>query len=164
MALTNRKIAKITKDYEAGLDNKLQIAKKHNITPKTLYFQAEKHEWVYGKNTCEINEKAEKKSIEQFASEISKEKMKAIHTFVTEAKGIESLTIDSLNSLKSVGANQICKEDGERVFSVLKNCKIAMETLNISFLGKRKALGMDVPEESKPKGGDIQLVICSEGG
>ena len=43
------KIASIKTDYEAGIQSKVYIAKKHGISPVTLWRHANKGNWSYGR-------------------------------------------------------------------------------------------------------------------
>ena len=43
------KMASIKTDYEAGIQSKVDIAKKHEISPVTLWRYAQKGNWSYGR-------------------------------------------------------------------------------------------------------------------
>ena len=50
------KMASIKTDYEAGIQSKVDIAKKHRISPVTLWRHAQKGNWRYGRLREEVLE------------------------------------------------------------------------------------------------------------
>ena len=50
------KIASIKMDYEAGIQFKVDIAKKHGISPVTLWRHAQKGNWSYGRMRDDVLE------------------------------------------------------------------------------------------------------------
>ena len=64
MTISSQKVVAIKVDFEAGILTKTDIAKKHKINRHTLYKQASKHKWIYGKYTQEITKITEEKSLQ----------------------------------------------------------------------------------------------------
>ena len=52
-------------DYEAGIQSKVDIAKKHNISTVTLWRHANKGEWSYGRLREEVLESMSKEALKR---------------------------------------------------------------------------------------------------
>ena len=59
------KMASIKTDYEAGIQSKVDIAKKHGISPVTLWRHAKKGNWSYGSLREELLETMSEKAMKR---------------------------------------------------------------------------------------------------
>lgn len=59
------KIASIKMDYEAGIQSKADISKKHCISPVTLWRHAQKGNWSYGKMREDVLELMSKEALKR---------------------------------------------------------------------------------------------------
>ena len=59
------KIASIKMDYEAGIQFKVDIAKKHGISPVTLWRHAQKGNWSYGRLREEVLESMSEEALKR---------------------------------------------------------------------------------------------------
>jgi DNA-binding XRE family transcriptional regulator len=139
MAVPQEKVNKIGVAYKAGQYSKTDIAKKFKITRQTLNNLAEKNGWEYQELRQDFNESIRKKEQEHFIKSEADKRIEVTAKFLRDVEEIEAL------NMQYIGGLSVCltKQDVEKNFSFLKSCKIAMETLNIGYLGKRKALRMD---------------------
>ena len=56
---------KLKADYEAGIQSKVDIAKKHGISPVTLWRHANKGNWSYGRLREEVLESMSKEALKR---------------------------------------------------------------------------------------------------
>lgn len=176
MALSEKKVTKIKVDFEAGLSTKTKIANQHKIDRLTLYNLADKHQWVYGKNKQKFNEITEQKTIERLIEKEVDISTKVNEQFQKHVTYIEGLTMSYMLELgegkkksdkgqfeeegedgKPKKSKKQSKEEADRIFSLLKPCKIASEIMNMNYSGKRKMLGMDRNDDKQ----DLNINVTS---
>ena len=56
---------KLKADYEAGIQSKVEIAKKHRISPVTLWRHAQKGKWSYGRLREEVLESMSEEALKR---------------------------------------------------------------------------------------------------
>ena len=56
---------KLKADYEAGIQSKVDIAKKHGISPVTLWRHAQKGNWSYGRMRGEVLESMSEEALKR---------------------------------------------------------------------------------------------------
>jgi hypothetical protein len=148
MALSSQKVTVIRVDYEAGILTKSDIAKKHNINRQTLYKQADKHKWLFGKNKQAIDKITEQKSLEHLLNNRIDLSTQITEQFLEDINHHRQLLMKTSSELEEAykeAANNKTKvelDEYSRIFAGAKITKIQMEALNIGYSGARKALGM----------------------
>ena len=148
--LTDKKLASIRADYEAGIESKSDIAKKHRINRYTLRRNAEKRRWEYGKSAPEVASRITKKATEKIVREESEKLVDYTRKHISEIGTLRTISRANAQSLikaiKETG-NNVSKEEADRIFTVQKVCKIMAETLSIIFRDERLAMGVDSKNE-----------------
>ena len=155
--LTATDVGQLKAKYEMGLPVR-DIADEMEISPTTVINNAKKYGWKHGSNKANIERQVEEdtqalviaKNVERATQETEK--------YLQDTERIRALTLSIIARIiqtRDPKNNQMIfnEEDGELYFQFLKISKIAMETINIAYMGKRKALRMD--EQS---GDDIKVL------
>tara|TARA_Y100000034_G_C6874345_1_gene399615 strand:+ start:430 stop:927 length:498 start_codon:yes stop_codon:yes gene_type:complete len=145
--LSSQDVGQLKAKYEMGLPVR-EIADEMDISPTTVINNAKKNGWRHGSNKANIERRVEEdtqaiviaKNVERSAQETEK--------FMQDTERIRALTLSIIARIiqtRDPANNQMVfnEEDGELYFQYLKISKIAMETINLAYMGKRKALRMD---------------------
>lgn len=143
--------------YEAG-ENVEQIGKDVGVSKPTVIAHAKRYGWSHGSKKKEMISRVEEQEKQVVIAERVERSVQETEKFLQDVERIRALTL-SFNARiaktrdPSTGEFLIDKEESDLVFSVLKCCKISMETIVAGYYGKRKALKMD-----EKSGEDIQVL------
>lgn len=155
--LSDKKLAAIQADYEAGIVSKSDIAKKHRINRYTLFRNAKRLHWEYGKSGEEVTRHITKKVTEKIVEQESLKLIDYTSKHLSELDGIRKISRLNIRALaKEIKdtANNVSKKEADRIFTIQKVCKITSETLAIIYKDERLAMGLD--NNDSGNSGDIE--------
>tara|TARA_B100000131_G_scaffold164444_1_gene159014 strand:+ start:629 stop:1126 length:498 start_codon:yes stop_codon:yes gene_type:complete len=150
--LSATELGQLQAKYEMGFPVR-EIAEEMGISPTTVVNNAKKLGWKHGANKSVITKKVEEDTkaivIAQNVERASQETEK----FLQDSERIRVLTLSIVARIlkaRDPDTNEMIlnEEDADIYFNYLKISKIAMETLNLGYMGKRKALRMDEQKDA----------------
>lgn len=145
--LDNVNLGKMKSRWEAG-DRAEEIAEDFKVHPNTVRYQAKQRGWERGSKRNDIISKmAEVEKQTVIADKINRS-VEESERFIGDADRLRTMVLNFQARLlknRDPNTNELLmdKDDAELVFQYLKCCKIAMETLSVGYIAKRKAYGMD---------------------
>lgn len=150
MALSAKQVAKLELLYKRG-ERYEDIQRRLHVTDRTISKYANLHGWKHGESKRDYQIKlTEGEEQRMIKSDLDKaddlresylRKINQLENMVNAALGALGSTPDELRSTS--------KSEADRVFSILKSLKISSEITNMHYEGSRKALGLDLKNESE---------------
>ena len=150
--LSAQEIGQMKAKYEVGKAIR-DIANNLGVSPSTVTNHAKKGGWKHGINKAVIAQKVELETQNVIFAKNVERSTQETEKFLSDSERIRALTLSVIAKIlkdRDPATNDLHlnMEDGELYFQYLKIGKIAMETLNIQYMGKRKALRMDDQKEA----------------
>jgi hypothetical protein len=166
MSLSNKQVAKLELLYKRG-ERYQDIERRLHITDKTITKYANLHGWKHGESKRDYQVKlTENEENRMIKSDLDKaddlresylRKINQLENMVNAALGALGSSPDQLRSTS--------KSEADRVFSILKSLKISSEITNMHYEGSRKALGLDLKQETEgPELLPISINVTSKNG
>ena len=133
--------------WESG-DRTEDIGRELRVHPSTVRQYAKKNSWIRGSKKHEVISEIERTEKEVMIANKVERSVQETENFLQDSERMRAMVLNFQTRLlrnRDKETNEILldKSEAELVFQYLKCCKITMETLSLSYLGKRKALGMD---------------------
>lgn len=144
-AYTETQIIKIGIDYELGKLSKSKIAQKWKCSRQTIEKWARDKSWTYAKSQVGLSKKIEKRAIAQLIEHSSDILADVEQKHIKNLDHIEHLTLYNLSKFSAIAkeSGEVTKLQSETLHAAQKFLNEAVRTLNVSFIDKRKALGLD---------------------
>jgi len=143
-------ILQIGVDYEAGIMSKSKIAQKYssggtNLSRQTVEKWAKTYKWKYAINKQKLSKKISDKVTAQLIEHSSNVLLDVDKKHIKNLEGIENLTQYNLSKFSEIikESGEVTKSQSETLHAAQKFLNEAVKTLNVSFLDKRKAFGLD---------------------
>lgn len=161
MTIDREKLIEIRTVYEIGNQTKTDICLNFGINRDTLYRNAKRGQWGYGKTNKNHAEKVIRQTSEKIAAVDSDRAAELANDFfqdVVNQKGLIATVLEDFQDSLNSQDQKISKVDAMRLCEAMKFNKITMETLMIGFTGSMKALGLFKEEfegTTKPKLADL---------
>ncbi len=152
MALSEKKIARIKVDYEAGLISINKLCEKYNINRTKLHRLKNKHGWIKGKCnervTKSVTKKAEKRLVSKESEKLFDFTDDHIRNIETVNKSGQVLLQAFVRELKE-SRGRLSKADGDKYKALNQALEIAAKTFDLTFKSKRFAMGFSKEEQDK---------------
>ena len=153
--LTPKQLAKLELLYKRG-EKVDEIAHRLRVTRKTVFNHAAKNGWSHGEKRKEYAKEIIARQEEMLIKSDVEKADEIKDSFLKKINMLENMMNATLRGLGTTPdeIRSIKKQEADRIFSIMKNLKIASEISQIHYDSARRALGLDQKQEDD----DLELL------